>query len=332
MIFWDPNKQVFFFCSVLLNVTWMTGYWRTGLSIITLIIAATVGVQYYNSMKVISPSKDLSILITGTSTGIGEAALAKLTDSGFHVFAAQRKIDGKKNSDSVTYIALDVENEESMVKCVETIKQSKRTLFALVNNAGISCEGMSEFISMEEVRKSFEVNVFGLFRLTQLCIPLLRECSKKHHNAKVINLSSMAGLLALPGYAPYCASKWAVQALTAVLRNELAKFQIRVCGIHPGFVKTEFQGSALKRFEDGVVTDEKLKELYPNFVSRFIEKSKERKGFITPQQVAELLDSIMVMRVPKEVNVIGNETPQLGFLLSLPKILQNQIVRRVYSV
>lgn len=331
-LLWDPNKNVFFFLSVILNITWLTGFWKTGLTFSAIVLAFTIFIQYFNGMKIITPNKDLSVLVTGTSTGIGADCVDLLSKQGFHVFAAQRNISGKKSSELVTYIALDVESEESIVDCVKKIEDSRRTLFAVVNNAGIGSGGLVEFVDVKEVKKCFEVNVFGLLRLTQLLIPMLRECAKKHSSAKVINVSSVAGVLSLPGSATYAASKWAVQALTAGLRNELVKFQIRVCGINPGYVKTEFGNSLHERFGETIKSNPKIAELYPTYLERWKQNEKAGPRGILGSEVAEMVGECLVVRVPKEINLIGNETTMISIILSLPKILQNQIVRKMFAV
>lgn len=332
-LFWDPNKHVLVFVSLLLNFCFITGFWKFGLSLSFLSILAAVGVKLYNEAEIIKPSKELSVFVTGSSAGIGKAYVKYFSDKGFHVFAAQRNIKDCKDSDLVTHIQLDVEDEESIQKAVEKVKESKKTLFALVNNAGIACGGVLEFVSMKEVKKTFEVNVFGLISLTQKCVPLLRACAKEHGNAKILNVSSMAGLASFPGLAAYSASKFAVQALTAAWRNELVKFGIRVCTINPGMVSTDFSSSGLNRYSEEYLKNEDIKNLYPAYHQRLETQSKERKkSGITGDDVAEFTFKILKQRVPLEINAVGLEVPMMTTFLNFPKIIQNQAIRKMFAV
>lgn len=332
-LFWDPNKHVLVLVSVLLNFCFITGFWKFGLTLILLFVSAAIGIKLYNEAEVVKPNKNLSILVTGTSTGIGKSYVKYFSEKGFHVFAAQRNIQDCKNTDLVTYISLDVENEQSIQNAVDDIKESKKTLFALVNNAGIACGGVLENVSMKEVRKAYEVNVFGLLSLTQKCIPLLRSCAKEYNNAKIINISSMAGIATFPGVSAYSSTKFSLQSLTSGLRNELVKFGIRVCTVNPGMVQTEFGDSGLKRYSEEYINNENIKNLYPKYHERLYQQTQNKtKSGITGDDVAEFTYKILLQRVPLEINPIGKEVPMLTFFSNFPKMIQNQVIRRMFAV
>ena len=162
-----------------------------------------------------------SVLITGCSTGIGRATALRLVAGGWTVYATARKPEtlSELATAGCRIMALDVTDEASMEAAVTAVE---RPLGALVNNAGYSLSGALETLPMEEVRRQFETNVFGLLRLTQLVLPQMREA----RNGRIVNLSSMGGRLTFPGGGAYHATKWAVEALSDVLRVEVAPFGI----------------------------------------------------------------------------------------------------------
>jgi hypothetical protein len=135
----DPQIHIFILSSIILNITFIFGIWKIGITLISLSVSALFIVKHFNSQIIIKPHKDLSILITGTSTGIGKECVDYLSQKGFHIFAGQRNIDNLKNTDLITYLKLDVDSQESVDLAIENIKKSKKKLFALINNAGITC-------------------------------------------------------------------------------------------------------------------------------------------------------------------------------------------------
>src|SRR5216684_7141096 len=177
-----------------------------------------------------------NIVITGASTGIGEACALRLDGLGYRVFAGVRRFaDGealkKKSSDRLSPVMLDVTSEESITAAVRTVGDVP--LAGLVNNAGIVVAGPLELIPIAMWRKQLEVNVIGQVAVTQAFLPMLRAgCGR------IVNMGSIAGRSALPFSGPYCASKFALEGLTDSLRMELRQFGISVSIIEPGAVKT----------------------------------------------------------------------------------------------
>jgi short-subunit dehydrogenase len=191
-----------------------------------------------------------------------------------------------------------------------------------------------EYVNLKESEKTFNTNVIGLVRVTQQCIPLLRETAKEYKSAKICNISSIAGLIPLQGNGLYCSSKAAVQSLTTTLRNELVKFGIRVFNINPGVVKTEFRMSGRERFEKEMTTmDPKKKEVYPKYFDNFEKKLGYKDDeYITSNDIAKSVYENLLVKVPLENNVIGKETNLTSFFMILPKIIQNQLLRKLYEV
>src|SRR6266568_4897165 len=162
-----------------------------------------------------------SVVVTGASTGIGEACALRLDRRGFRVFAGvRREVDGgalkQKASSRLTPILLDVTDASSIKSAAAAVVAAlgEEGLSGLVNNAGIAIAGPLEFLPIDELRRQFEVNVIGQIAVTQAFLPLLR----KGHG-RIVNMGSIAGKSALPFTGPYCASKFALEALTDSLRN-----------------------------------------------------------------------------------------------------------------
>lgn len=179
-----------------------------------------------------------TVLITGASSGIGESTALLLLRAGFKVYAAARRVEKMKGieQNGVTTIALDVTQEESIVNCVKTIQDKEGSIDVLINNAGYGSYGAVEDVPLEEARRQFEVNIFGLARLTQLVLPKMRE----NHYGKIVNISSMGGRIYTPFGAWYHATKHALEGWSDCLRVETKPFGIDVVIIEPGGIKTQW--------------------------------------------------------------------------------------------
>ncbi|HEX2903007.1 MAG TPA: oxidoreductase [Jatrophihabitans sp.] len=181
-----------------------------------------------------------TVLITGCSSGIGRAAALELQRAGCTVYASARRPDtlAELASAGCRTVQLDVDDEGSMAAAVAEIGP----IDVLVNNAGYGLYGPVEQVSLDEVRKQFETNVFGLVRLTQLVLPGMRQ----QGHGRIINLSSMGGRTTLPGGAFYHASKYAVEAISDALRLEVRPFGLYVSLIEPGIVRTPWSEQAMQ--------------------------------------------------------------------------------------
>jgi short-subunit dehydrogenase len=186
-------------------------------------------------------------LVTGASSGIGEATAMKLKQIGYTVYGAARRVERMTAlaDAGVTILAMDVTDETSMVAGIEQIISETGRIDVLVNNAGYGSYGALEDVPMSEAKYQFEVNVFGLARLTQLALPHMRAQGSGY----ICNVSSVGGKIYEPLGAWYHATKFAVEGLSDSLRLELAPFGIRVVVIEPGAIATEWSGIAA----DGLV-------------------------------------------------------------------------------
>jgi NAD(P)-dependent dehydrogenase (short-subunit alcohol dehydrogenase family) len=186
-------------------------------------------------------------LITGASSGIGEATALQLAELGFTVYASARRVDRMSDlrDRGIRTRSVDVTDDDSMVGLIETIIGDTGRIDVLVNNAGYGLYGALEDVPIDEARRQFEVNVFGLARMTQLVLPQMRA----QRDGYIVNISSMGGKIWEPLGSWYHASKFAVEGLSDSLRVEMAEFGIKVVIIEPGTIKSEWSGIAAEKLE-----------------------------------------------------------------------------------
>ncbi|TAL87340.1 MAG: SDR family NAD(P)-dependent oxidoreductase [Rhodanobacter sp.] len=183
-----------------------------------------------------------TVLITGASSGIGEASARRLLADGHVVYAAARRLERMQRlaDAGARLLSLDLTEDTSIVAAVEAIRQARGCLDVLVNNAGYGSYGALEDVPLEEGRRQFEVNLFGLVRLIQLSTPMMRA----QGSGTIVNITSIGGRMHEPLGAWYHATKFAVEGLSDCLRMELAPFGIHVVVIEPGAIRTEWSGIA----------------------------------------------------------------------------------------
>src|SRR3989441_12725057 len=193
------------------------------------------------------------VLITGCSTGIGRAPAERLAGKGHTVYATARRLESIADLEKkgCRLLALDVTQEDSMSAAVAHVEQAEGAVGALVNNAGYSQSGAIEDVSMEQVRRQFETNVFGLIRMCQLVLPGMRRQS----HGRLVNVSSMGGRLVFPGGGIYHATKHAVEAISDALRFEVRGFGIDVSIIEPGLIRTQFGETAVGSIHEATSDD-----------------------------------------------------------------------------
>ncbi|MDP9342719.1 MAG: SDR family NAD(P)-dependent oxidoreductase [Actinomycetota bacterium] len=184
-----------------------------------------------------------AVLITGCSSGIGRATAERFAQRGWTVYASARNLDSIRDLEAsgCRILALDVTSEPSMREAVQAVEGAEDAVGVLVNNAGFGLHGAAEEADLDDVRRQFETNFFGLARLTQLVLPGMR----RQGWGKLVNVSSMGGRVTFPGGAFYHASKHAVEAFSDVLRFEVRPFGVDVIVIEPGLVQSRFADTAL---------------------------------------------------------------------------------------
>lgn len=188
------------------------------------------------------------ILLTGASSGIGFQTAQMLAAQGHVVYGAARSVDKMEplKAYGVKPLKLDVTDEASVTAAVEAVIQAEGRIDVLVNNAGYGSYGAIEDVPIEEARRQFDVNVFGLASITRKVLPYMRS----QHRGTIVNVSSMGGRFTTYFGAWYHATKYALEALSDALRMEVKPFGIRVAIIEPGGIKTPWGAIAADHLEE----------------------------------------------------------------------------------
>jgi NAD(P)-dependent dehydrogenase (short-subunit alcohol dehydrogenase family) len=267
-------------------------------------------------------------LVTGGSSGIGECTVRELLDAGFVVYTAARRVERMQGlADQGAHVfAMDVTDDASMVSGVDRIIAEQGRIDVLVNNAGYGSYGAVEDVPIDEARRQFEVNVFGLARLTQLVTPRMRE----QGSGRIINISSIGGKFYEPFGAWYHATKFAVEGFSDSLRLELKPFGIDVVLIEPGPILTEWneiaRDSLLERSGDTA---------YGRYARRAHKVLTEfdRPGRASkPEAVARKIRKAATTRHPAARYPVGRGARMItGSRDHLPDRLFDQVVSRMYG-
>lgn len=240
------------------------------------------------------------VLITGCSSGLGRATAIHLANAGWTVYATARQLAdlGEVAAAGCRTLALDVNDEGSMVAAVRAVEAEHGAVGVLINNAGYSQSGAIEAVPLARVRAQFETNVFGLVRLTQLVLPRMRA----QRWGRIVNLSSMGGKLVFPGGGFYHATKYAVEALSDALRFEVRGFGIEVVIVEPGLIRSGFAAAATGQMQ----LDDELAGAYDGFHAAVARNTKEvyEKGPLArlagvPEDVARTIARAISARRPR---------------------------------
>jgi NAD(P)-dependent dehydrogenase (short-subunit alcohol dehydrogenase family) len=264
-----------------------------------------------------------AVLITGCSSGIGQATAQRLATHGWTVYATARHLEEIADLEQAGchLLQLDVTDEASMQEAVATVERAEGAVGVLINNAGYSQSGAIESVPLDLVRRQFETNVFGLMRLTQLVLPGMRH----QRWGKIVTLSSIGGRLTFPGGGYYHASKFAVEAFTAVLRYEVARFGIDAVLIEPGFIRTHFGETAVATVGSSTAVDDP----YRVFNEAVVKATKEiyERGPLArlggrPEDVAHTIERAITSRRPKTRYLV---TPSAFLLIALWRVLPDRL-------
>ena len=246
-------------------------------------------------------------LITGSSSGIGYETSLALARSGFCTYAGVRNM---KNSDilekkiakeklDLNILQLDVNDKSSIDNAINRIKTEEKRIDVLINNAGYGLVGFFEELGLDEIRKQFETNFFGVLNVTKKVIPIMRE----QNSGTIINLSSGAGQVGFPGISAYVSTKFAIEGFSESLMYELFPLGIRVIIIEPGVIKTNFFNNCIvsdKSSKKGSVYSNSLKKIQNN-----IELMQEHATH--PVEVAKVILQALNTDEPKQRYVVGND-------------------------
>ena len=274
-----------------------------------------------------------AVVITGSSTGIGQACALHLDKLGFRVFAGVRKeTDGEvlksKSSNRLKTIFVDVTDSESIQRASETVAGAigDSRLAGLVNNAGISINAPLEFLPINLLQKQFDVNVTGQIAVTQTFLPMLRAAK-----GRIVFIGSTSGRLAIPMGGPYCASKFAIEALTDSLRMELKPWGIEVAVVQPGAIDTPIWEKSLAA-GDALLGSlpPRMMELYAPLIDKVISGAKNSaKGAVSPQCVAGAVAHALTATKPKTRYLVGKDARVQMLLTYLPDRWRDSLIMKL---
>ena len=252
-----------------------------------------------------------AVLVTGASSGIGQACATRLVREGCRVFAGVRRAeDGdrlmKECPERLEWLLLDVTDKGQIAVAAETLQRAvgERGLAGLINNAGIAVGGPLEYVPAELLRRQLEVNVIGLHAVTVAMLPLVRQAV-----GRIIHVGSISGRIASPLIGPYTASKHAVEALTDALRLELAPEGIHVAVIEPGQVRTPIWDKGLAGFQsfNDRIPPEGMARYGPRLrVFRWMLERAPRYA-VPPERVADSVVHALFASEPKTRYVVGRD-------------------------
>ncbi|MBM7517966.1 oxidoreductase [Nocardioides nitrophenolicus] len=268
-------------------------------------------------------------LVTGASSGIGEATALELAGAGFTVYAAARRVDRMEHlrAAGIRPIAMDVTDESSMLAGVEQVVSESGRIDVLVNNAGYGSYGALEDVPMAEARRQFEVNVFGAARLTQLVLPHMRA----QRSGTIVNVTSMGGRIHTPLGAWYHATKFALEAISDCLRLEVKPFGIDVVIIEPGGIKTEWSGIAAEKVREVSGTGPYAPQ--GNAVADSLASETNANRSSEPTLIARTIARAVRARKPRTRYAVGFGAKPMIFLHNvLPDRAFDSMMRRVTGV
>ncbi len=262
------------------------------------------------------PSQPVA-LITGASSGIGQATASLLATNGFRVFGTSRTPQADPQQPYVL-LPLDVRSDASVRVAVQNIIEQAGRIDLLVNNAGYAQAGAIEETSLTEAQTQFDTNVFGVLRVINAVLPIMR----RQRSGRIINLGSLLGHVAPPYLGVYASSKFALEGLSEALRGELRPFNIYVSLVEPGFVKTNLFG---QRPAHPLADYEARRQMGLAFVRQGVEQG------LDPSIVAQTVLHIATVARPRLRYLIGRESHLLITLKRLlPEPAFEQVRRRVF--
>jgi NAD(P)-dependent dehydrogenase (short-subunit alcohol dehydrogenase family) len=236
-------------------------------------------------------------LVTGASSGIGEAIALRLAVMGGTVYAAARRLDRMEHlkTKGVRVLPLDLTDDASIEACYRTIEADSGGIDVLVNNAGYGNYGSIEEMPLEAARRQFDVNLFGLGRITQLAVPHMRT----NRSGLIINVSSIGGIGAYPYGGWYHATKFALEGLSSSLRQELSPFDVDVVILRPGAIDTGWRaivGESLLRYSGNGPYSKAVRAAHSKFMGPEFDKM-----VADPKVIAETVHEIVTTRRPKPI-------------------------------
>ena len=262
------------------------------------------------------------VLITGASSGVGQTTARLLSQRGYKVFGTSRNPASAEVIPGVEMLSLDVRADDSARACVETVAHRGGGLDVLINNAGYELAGALEELSSEEAMAQFETNFFGVVRMVNAVLPIMRRQKRGH----IINVGSLAGLSAIPFLGIYSASKFALEGYTEALRHEVKPFDIQVSLTEAGFLKTPMMSNR----QVGANRLTEYEQWRQRALTAIRASEEQAPG---PELVAHALLDIVSNRSPRLRYLIGRQARSVARLRRLlPAGLFEQGMRRTFSL
>ena len=278
-----------------------------------------------------------TVFITGATDGLGRAAALLLAEKGYRVFAAGRSAEKRAELDRLAAarklpletLELDVCDDNSVSRAVQQILQKAGSIDVLINNAGVGLMAVAEELKLDDLRRLYETNIFGLLRVTQAALPYMRA----RKSGRVLMLSSVAGILTPPTYGAYSSSKHAVEALSNALRLELYPFNIDVILIEPGYIMTNFQQTA-KDLAESYIEGSKASpyaKIYEGAIAGATSSRRESKT--TPEDCARVILNAIESGHPKARYTVTPLAKWAAFgRRVLPDTLMDSFLRRKFGI
>ena len=278
-----------------------------------------------------------TVLITGATDGLGKAAALLLAENGFRVFAAGRSAEKRAQLDTLANekklpletLGMDVCDDGSVQRAVNLVYQKAGTIDVLINNAGLAYVATVEDMTMEDWRRQFETNFFGVVRVTQAVLPKMRE----RRSGRIIMISSVSGLVTPPTQGAYSASKHAMEGLSNALRHELYPFKVKTILIEPGYIVTNIQQTAVQlvqRYQEKIQNGPYAKVYAGSWSGA---KSSRAKSKTTPEDCARII--LRAIEAPKPKPRYG-VTPLATTLKWVKRLLPDSaidaMIRRRYGI
>ena len=254
------------------------------------------------------------VIITGATSGIGLAMAERFNNEGGRVYALARR--EAKLPAGVIFIPCDVTDEAAVNAAVSGIVSKEGRIDLLINNAGFGISGAVEFTALEDAKRQFDVNFFGMVNMTKAVLPVMREAG----GGRIINMSSVAAVTPIPYQTYYSASKAAINCYTMALQNEVRGHNIKVSALMPGDVKTGFTAARKKSLE-GL-------EAYPALEKSVKTMEHDEQNGMAPSQLAARAYAISNKRSPKPLYSCGFS---YRLFCVLAKLLPNRFVKWILS-
>ena len=257
-------------------------------------------------------------VITGGTSGIGKCTAQAMLEKGYTVYELSRRAQG---IEGLHHIVADVTDEQTLAAAINEILQREDHIDVVINNAGFGISGAVEFTKTEDAQHQLDVNFFGMVRMNRQVLPIMR----KQGYGRIVNLSSVAGAIAIPFQTYYSASKAAINSYTMALANEVKPFGIQVCCVQPGDIRTGFTAAR----EKNLLGD----DIYGGRIARSVAgMERDEQTGMAPEKAGAFIAHVATRKGSKPVNTIGLQYQFFCFLAKvLPAKALNYLVGLIYA-